>query len=338
MERLLATVRKINDIQSIPGADMIECAIVDGWKLVVKKGEFQINDLAVYCEIDSFLPVKDEFEFLRKSSYRKLANGNEGFRLRTVKLRGQISQGLLLPLSVLSTEHDYYIGEDVTDALGITLYEASIPVEISGDVVGSIPSVIRKTDEERIQNLKIDFERFKQYTYHAEEKLDGTSCTFFFNAGEMGVCGRNWQLKEEENSTLWRLFNESNLKDKLSENGANIAIQGEVIGNGIQGNKYKLNKQEFRIFNVWDIDSQKYLPKEKIVDLAELFGLKICPIVYQNGFVLPDTIDELLQVAEGKSSLNPNIEREGLVFVADNSPEYISFKVINNKFLLKFED
>ena len=73
MERKLATIRKINDLSPIEGADKIEVATVDGWKVVVAKDVgHKIGDWVVYCEIDSFLPIKEEFEFLRKSSYKKM--------------------------------------------------------------------------------------------------------------------------------------------------------------------------------------------------------------------------------------------------------------------------
>jgi len=131
MERKLASVRVINDIQKIPEADMIELAIVDGWKVVVAKNVgHKIGDMVIYCEIDSFLPIKEEFEFLRKSSYKKMGD-QEGFRLKTIKLRGQVSQGLILPISVLNpTDTNIYVtpfeGLDVTEMLGIVKYEPPI--------------------------------------------------------------------------------------------------------------------------------------------------------------------------------------------------------------------
>jgi RNA ligase (TIGR02306 family) len=128
MERKLATIRKISIIEPIEGADKIELATVDGWKVIVAKNVgHKVGDLVVYCEIDSFLPIRDEFEFLRKSSYKKMSDGSEGFRLKTIRLRGQLSQGLLLPISVLD-EYKYLPleGDDVTEILGIIKYEPPI--------------------------------------------------------------------------------------------------------------------------------------------------------------------------------------------------------------------
>lgn len=149
MERKLASVRKISELRQIEGADNIELAIVDGWQVVVAKNvEHKVGDFIVYCEIDSFLPIKEEFEFLRKSSYRKSSEA-EGFRLRTAKMRGQISQGLILPISVLGSEISLEEGMDVTEMLGIVKYETPISPELSGLAKGMFPSFIPKTDEER---------------------------------------------------------------------------------------------------------------------------------------------------------------------------------------------
>lgn len=155
MERKLASIRKVENVIPIEGADMIEVSVVGGWKVVTKKGEFKPGDLAIYCEVDSFLPIKEEFEFLRKSSYKKMGE-QEGFRLKTIRLRGQLSQGLLLPASqeVLSL---YKEGDDVTELLGIVKYEPPIPAELAGKVKGMFPSFLRKTDEERIQNLTTEY-------------------------------------------------------------------------------------------------------------------------------------------------------------------------------------
>ena len=174
--RKLATIRTIKSILPIEGADRIELAVVDGWKCVIKKGEFSEGDSVVYCEIDSFLPIREEFEFLRKSSFKKMGD-DEGFRLRTVKLRGQISQGLLIDPAVLNRECS--VGEDVTAELGILKYEPPIPACLTGSVVGPFPSAISKTDEERIQNLASDYGSYQNKPFFVSEKLDGLHSPHF---------------------------------------------------------------------------------------------------------------------------------------------------------------
>ena len=161
MERKLATIRTISELRPIEGADKIELAIVDGWQVVVAKDvEHMVGDKVVYCEIDSFLPIRDEFEFLRKSSYKKMGD-QEGFRLKTIKLRGQVSQGLILPISVVpitqfATALNLPEGMDVTEMLGIVKYEPPIPAELAGKVKGGFPSFLSKTDrsEEHTSELQ----------------------------------------------------------------------------------------------------------------------------------------------------------------------------------------
>jgi len=337
MERKLASVRIISDIQKIPDADMIELAIVDGWKVVVAKNVgHKVGDAVVYCEIDSFLPIKEEFEFLRKSSYKKMGD-QEGFRLKTIKLRGQVSQGLILPMSVFG---DFgwtaYEGLDVTERLGIVKYEPPIPAELSGKVKGNFPSFLRKTDEERVQNLTKEYEQYKTLgrKFYVTEKLDGSSATFYYKDGVFGVCSRNLELLETEGNTFWKVARELDLENKMKNFGVNISLQGELIGEGIQGNPYKIKGQTVRFFNVFDIDSQEYQSLAHLGRALGIMGLKMVPIV-DEFFVLPDTIEELLKYSEDKSVLNTKFDREGVVIRSNDRT--ISFKVISNTFLLKHE-
>jgi RNA ligase (TIGR02306 family) len=333
MERKLASIRIISDIQPIDGADKIELAIVDGWKVVVaKEVGHKVGNMVVYCEIDSYLPVRDEFEFLRKSSYKKMSDGTEGFRLKTIKLRGQVSQGLILPLSVVSyTNVDFEIGMDVTNLLGIVKYEPPIPAELAGKVKGLFPSFIRKTDEERIQNLTSEYDEFKNHDYYVTEKLDGSSATFYIKDGEFGICSRNLELLETEGNSFWKVARQLDLENKMRSVGENFSLQGELIGEGVQGNPYKIKGQTVRFFNVFDIDEQEYQPLHYFNMTMDVLELTSVPIL-DSKFTLPDNIDDLLQYADGKSELNNSFDREGVVIrTLDRT---ISFKVISNKFLL----
>jgi RNA ligase (TIGR02306 family) len=338
MERKLASIRIISDIQPIEGADMIELAIVDGWKVVVAKNVgHKVGDMVIYCEIDSFLPIRDEFEFLRKSSYKKMGD-QEGFRLKTIKLRGQVSQGLILPIVVLNPpDTNIYVtpfeGLDVTEILEIVKYEPPIPAELSGKVKGLFPSFLRKTDEERVQNLTKEYEQYKSLgrNFYVTEKLDGSSATFYYKDGVFGVCSRNLELLETEGNTFWKVARELDLENKMRDFGVNISLQGELIGEGIQGNPYKIKGQTVRFFNLFDIDLQVYHSLAHLGRALGIMGLKMVPIV-DEFFVLPDTIEELLKYAEDKSVLNTKFDREGVVIRSNDRT--ISFKVISNKFLL----
>ncbi len=355
MERKLATLKNIDNIQPIEGADKIELATVGGWKVVVGKDEgYKIGDLVVYCEVDSFLPIKNEFEFLRKSSFKKMLD-REGFRLKTIKLRGQISQGLILPLSVLEGEEEMKIGiseqpwgpqlqlgpyddalvieegVEVTNYLDIIKYEPPIPAELAGVVKGGFPSFIPKTDEERIQNLTKEFDTWKGKTFYVTEKLDGSSTTFYFKDDVFGICGRNWEYEESDTNTYWRVAREYDLENKMKDFGLNISIQGELIGEGIQGNPYKLKGQTVRLFNLFDIDLQEYHNLPMFEGVCNRFKMEMVPVLEKN-FTLPNSIEDLISFADAKSELNPNFDREGVVI--RSLDRTISFKVISNKFLL----
>jgi RNA ligase (TIGR02306 family) len=331
MERKLASIRTITNIEPILNADAIELVVVGGWKVVVKKGEFNVGDMCIYCEIDSFLPIKPQYEFLRKTSYKKMPDGREGFRLKTIKLRGQISQGLVIPLNVLP-EGFLHEGMDVTDMLGIVKYEPPIPAELSGKVKGQFPSFIVKTDEERVQNMSKSYPFYKDLSFFITEKLDGSSATFYIKDGEFGVCSRNLELIETEENTFWRVARNMEIEEKLRSTGRNLCIQGELIGEGIQGNPYKIKGQTVRFFNAFDIDEFKRVGIDEFLILMENLKLKTVPILEKN-VSLPETIDELLLMSEGKSVLNNNTEREGIVVRSNDMS--ISFKSISNKFLLK---
>lgn len=327
--RKLATVRTVSEIAPIAGADKIEVATVDGWKCVIRKDEFAVGETVVYCEIDSFLPIRDEFEFLRKSSYKRMGD-EEGFRLRTMKLRGQVSQGLLLPVSVL--EHEATVGQDVTEELGIQKYEPPVPTCLLGEVVGAFPHSIQKTDEERVQNLAEQYPSFAGKTFYVTEKLDGTSFTAFLNS-EFGICGRNWQYAESEGNSYWQIANRLELPTKLQTLGRPIAVQGELIGPGIQGNRYKLDQHQLFVFNVFDLERRAYLEKSEVKNVCDTLGLTTVPFVEERS--TPGSIDEILELAEGKSMLCAQAEREGLVWVHGAGRERISFKTISNRFLSK---
>jgi RNA ligase (TIGR02306 family) len=332
--RKLATIRKIKDILPITGADLIELAIVDGWGVVVaKEVGHKVGNLVVYCEIDSFLPIREEFEFLRKSSYKKLSDGTEGFRLKTIRLRGQLSQGLLLPMSVFEDPSIYNEGDEVTEVLGIIKYEPPMPAELAGKVKGNFPSFLIKTNEERIQNLIKEYETYKEYEhgFYATEKLDGSSATFYLRDEEFGVCSRNLNLLETEGNTFWKVARELQLEERLRAYGRNLALQGELIGEGIQGNPYMIKGHTVRFFNIFDIDTQEFYGLPMFLATME-HTLKLETVPILGGFQLPETIEEVLKIAEAKSVLNPNFNREGIVI--RSMDRKISFKAISNLFLL----
>jgi RNA ligase (TIGR02306 family) len=335
-ERKLVTHRVIKDILPIEGADLIELAIVDGWQCVVKRGEFKVGDIGVYFEVDSFLPIKPEYEFLRKGGYKVVEGLGEGFHLRTIKLKGKLSQGLLLPLPPSELP---LLGEDLSEIYGVRKYEKPIPTQLEGKVKGNFPDFLRKTDQERVQNLD-DTSKIAGYTFETTLKLDGSSMTVYVRNGYIGVCSRNLELDMADESTSFvKTAHTSGAFAALdvfyNETSGNIALQGELMGPGVQGNREDLPSLQFFVFDIWDIDRQEYLPPKGREKLVLDLGLTPVPILgettYDSDVTLGEILENELAFAEQIPSLKHAIA-EGIV--QKRSDGKFSFKAINNKFLL----
>ena len=356
IKRKLATIERISAINPIPEADAIERATIRGWNVVVKKGEHKVGELVVYLEIDSLVPERPEFEFLRP----------RGFRIRTIKLRGQVSQGIIFPLNILldpvaddaikrlsenfvipkePETTELYEGLDVTELLSITKYDPPIPAELSGQVLGNFPSHSIKTDEERIQNLIDHYEDYRKEEWVATEKVDGTSMTAFIFNSIFGISSRNLELKETDSNTFWKVAREIKLEEKMrkimeSYSLEALTLQGELLGEGIQKNKYKIKGQKVLWFRAFDPMKYQFFPFDTFRVMCEITGLERVPTV-DRPFTLPEKYEDLILYADGESKLYQTA-REGVVFVAKN-PAYndngrLSFKVISNKFILKHEE
>jgi tRNA-binding EMAP/Myf-like protein len=373
MERKLASIQRIVSLSPIEGADRIQKCVVLGWELVVAvKDNFNVGDLVVYCEVDSILPDKPEFEFLRE---RK-------FRIKTIKLKGQVSQGICFSLSILP-KGKYKEGDDVTEILGVTKYDPQAEFERKESLrLASIdknrmtkflkryswyrnlffkppripfPSFIHKTDEDRIQLFPHACEEWKGIPFTVTEKIDGQSGTYFCIPNPkkglfqpkwlFGVCSRNFQLLKEDNSSYWAIAKQLSLKDKMIEvcNRINsgIIIQGEIIGSKIQGNKYNRDGFEFFVFNFVLYNKGEYasLDQESQCIYCGQLGLQVVPVTRTHYF-LPSTIHEIVEFAKGSSVLNDvrgiDIPREGVVM--RNYDRNISFKAINSDFLLQYSE
>lgn len=341
--RKLATVQRIAEVKPIPKADRICAYRVGGWWVVDAVGKYTVGDLAVFCEIDSWIPMAIA-PFLVKGATPREFNGVPGERLRTVKLRGQLSQGLLLPISVLAikTENGNYLGDwyqfedhDVSERLGIVKWEAPIPLQLAGIVKSTFPSFIRKTDQERIQNLSVEFAdwQINRSSWEVTEKLDGSSMTVFVNGDEFGVCSRNLWLKESEDNSFWREAKRERLIEKIRDTGRNYAFQGELCGPGIQGNKCDLKDIQFFLYDIFDIDRGEYISPNERRDICQKLEIPHVPVIDEN-FSLGNfgSIDDVLGFAERKTLFNASVEAEGVVFKGNQFRD--SFKAISNKFLL----
>lgn len=335
--RKLASIQRINALTPIEGADAIERASVLGWQLVVKKGEFSIGDLAVYCEIDSLLPDRPEFEFLKP----------RGMRIRTVRLRGQVSQGICFPLSILPADCSLTEDADCTELLGVQKYEPPMPACLDGVAKGRFPSFIPKTDETRVQVLQQVLDTYLGEPCYVTEKLDGSSATYFVNQGEFGVCSRNLELVEDAENSFWKVARQLDIENKLRDTGMNIALQGELVGEGIQGNKLKLRGQTVCFFNAFDIDRFRYFSFQEFTDLLTRLDLPLVPVLATD-YALSNSIDAIVGMATMKSTLCKDAWAEGIIIrphvAKTNGPasdDYVntgrvSFKAINPEFLLKY--
>lgn len=339
MNRKLASVQEISEIHPIKNAENIEVVKVLGWYVVVQKNSnFKVGDKIVYIEIDSILPEKEEFEFLRR----------DHFRIRTIKLRGQVSQGIVFPLSILPLGN-YLVGQDVTTELDIKKYDPPIPTCLNGVMKGPFPSFIRRTKETRVQVSQSILTKYKTIPCYVSEKVDGTSVTFYLKDGEFGVCSMGMELVESDDNAYWRAAHALDLKARLKRGYHDICLQGELYGSGIQGNKYRLpdgqqNVAFFNAFNIQDFNYYSYNHFTSLIKSLNYSGktntLQTVPIL-QGYFELTDNIDELVEMSKGKSILNPAINREGIVIrplqeINDISFGRVSFKVINPDFSLKY--
>lgn len=413
--RKLVTVRKINAIEPIPNADAIEVATIDGWNVVIKKGEFQVGDYCVFFEIDSFLPANDpRFSFLVKNGTKIDENGVERIRLRSVKLRKQLSQGLVLPVSaffevfyLLNPNVFYLVSPSPSDVLSnsveilaelednrygleqfinVTKYER--PDERNGGTgagraktAGNFPIFIPKTDEDRIQNVFGKYSHtMKGVPFRKSLKLDGSSQTIAFVSnpdffvekidddlkvfneetqtlevaevipypfqwedGQGIVCSRNLALKFDKSAAFWKAALKDDIIERLrkycTDNNRQIAIQGECMGVGIQGNREQLEDHQFYAFRAWDIDAQQFLDDADFIELTHILGLTVVPqgeIVYF--FDEFDNIKDAISSADHASMVHPIAEGDVYKSTVKVDGHTIHFKVINNQYLLKSED
>ena len=379
-KRSLAHIEKVTNIRPIEGADNIEQCYVLGWNLICKKGEFKEGDPCVYIEIDSKVPEREEFEFLR----------SKGFKVKTMKLGkfNCISQGLALPQSVFKELDGLAEGTDVTDILGVKYsvvednvrkgngdpdakyksMKARHPKFFSNKYIKKLmkhkwfrkfififlgkkkdnprefPKFISKTDEERVENQLWRIGDGK--TYLATEKLDGTSCTYALerkgrNKFEFYVCSRNVRQQDEkqecyhDHNIYWDLAFKYDIEKHL-KNFLNqfpdlkwVCIQGEGVGS-VQGNPLKLTEDDLYVFNFKDSSLGRWPSKDGKMQIEE-WGMKWVPILGE--VQMPNTMEELKQLATGQSVVNPDVMREGLVYRSLDGSD--SFKNVSREYLIK---
>jgi RNA ligase (TIGR02306 family) len=348
--RKLVTIRNITNILPIKDADIIEEIVVDGWSVVAQKGIHSVGDMVIYFEIDSFLPEADErFESFMKFGTQEF-NGYRGHRVKTKRLRGVYSQGIIIPLGEFPEITVAVVDTDYSELLGIVKYERQEVTGYQGDAKGNFPWFLRKSDQERIQNIynKLSNSDLAEEYFVGTLKMDGSSITVFYVDGDRyenqgyGACSRNQELKvdletpiPDQGKFLQGAIN-SNLFEKVYQlhqiYGGYYAIQGELVGAGIQGNFEKFEQYEVFAYNIFDIEHQDFVSYSQFKEMAEAVGLQCVPVVYEDEQILKLPLSKILEMADGKG-LRANY-REGIVFkqaVGGNC----QFKAISNKYLSK---
>lgn len=394
MTRKLVSIQEIQEIRPIEGADAICHYRINDWWIVDRINQYNIGQLVCYCELDSFIS-NEVAPFLSKGKEPKVYKGIKGERLRTIKLRGALSQGLILPTSIIKDREFTIenIGEDVTEILGVVKWELELPAQLAGQVNGTFPNFVPRTDQERAQNLKAQIfqtedtwtpvqnevdqntidrlvaankfryngevlERFSQAQaqpnarYEITMKMDGSSITNYFdpNTNQPCVASRNFALKvndENQNNAFVRMHIDSGLKEVLpiifEQSGIAYAVQGELMGPGIQGNREMLKVNNLFVFDVFNITEQRYLtPSDRKAFMEMLYQfpqinkeiVHHAPIMHYDVTLAElglNDVQDLLIFAEGKSLVNP--VREGLVFKRMDGK--FSFKAISNSYLIQ---
>lgn len=389
--RQLATIQRIDKIEPIENKDKIVLATILGWTVIIQKDQFKVGDLCVYIESDSILPEKPEFEFLRKRCYSPKLGG---FIIKSMKMAGVVSQGIVFSIgSILNkdqikelTKKDP-IGQDVTEFLSIRKYDPELTQEDEDNkrktnpVIAWLakfpifkkllfpirtkskwPSFISKTDETRFQVLGNSILEYINEPYSVTEKLDGQSASYALYKNKFYVCSRNMLYFKKCNNNYWQVAEKFDIKNKLKllqkKFTFEAIIQGEIIGPGIQGNKYNLKGLDFYVYNIVPINIKQYLSNNSVAQICYEIGLKSVPLVdnymNMNDYVL-EGFDEsikqyylkvdnikLREYARGKSVLNPSMDREGVVIRSFKShppargmSNMFSFKVINPDFEVK---
>lgn len=390
--RTLASIQQVESLRPIEGADKIEVATVLGWCVVVRKGQCRAGDLCCFVEVDSIMPSRPAYEFLRE---RK-------FRVKTIKLRKQVSQGLVFSLRELPELaalcrmqphggpcHAMKIGDDVTEILGVKRYDPEAAREASQTgastkrPMGAVrrylmrfwwyrridwlifghkrrcawPTFLPHTDEERIQNMPWVFEAERHRAlveaprYYMTEKLDGQSATYAVTwhqgwwpwsrrYSRFYVCSRNVYMPHPRPCTWWTVATGYQIREALECVGHDIAVQGEIVGPAVQGNKYKLDGLRFFVFNVFEIEHQRVAEYGAMVGFCEDYGFETVPVLRHHEAALPATVEEALKCG-GFSQLNGEVLREGIVWRsherrANGRP--LSFKCVSPDFLLRYQD
>ena len=345
-----ATIQEILEINEHPNADALDLATILGWQVVIKKDQFKVGDKVVYVGLDSILPPHESFEFLAKQKYR----------IKTAKLRGEMSYGIVFDMATLVTvATDLYmgvegielplpsnfdhvsIGDDVTEIMSVKKYEKPVPK--CQDAKGYFPtSIIRKTDEERVQNIPHILDEIGDREIYITAKADGSSLTAYKEQDELSVCSRNMMLKEPESIDSASNFWAAAYKYGLDEIPSGYYVQAELIGPNIQGNPHGVDSIEIRVFNVGIIrrgNTQLDEGLDMMTEFCKEYNLPMAELIYR-GKKNFETIDDLEEIANAVRYENGKIGEGVVIRYTESEDDFkmqkpLSFKMISPKYALK---
>jgi RNA ligase (TIGR02306 family) len=343
MERKLASIQVIAELRPIPDADAILCAKVLGWECVVKLNEFKVGDKCVFFEIDSILPIAPWNEHLRKGSEK-----DKPLRIRSIRLRKTLSQGLALPLNLLP-EGIYEAGQDVTGLVGVQKYETIIPAELQGKVKGNRPVWCPKTDELRgasFPDVIPEVLGLNVEVVGTIIKMDGASVSCYLRNGVFGVTSRNMELIETPDNAYWKAVRAANVENKMRsyfKDGDNYVVAGELCGPGIQGNRAGLDKLTIFWFNLYNIDSASYCSTKELLAFTNASELNMVPVYFMGKFPVDTALATLQEMSNNLNYAN-GLPAEGIVWrpIEETYSEVLkgrlSFKVVSSRYLLTYRE
>jgi len=347
--RKLVTVKTIDQITPIPDADRIEVARIDGWNVVVGKDQHHVGEKVAFFEIDSFLredlPRFEQFQSRGQKAMEVEGVELRGHVLKTIKLRGVYSQGLIMSLEAVgfnpSEVAELTEGTDITNIAGALKWEPPLPTSV--EIIGEFDTRHSpKTDAVRLQNIVDLWDEIREIDWTPTVKVDGTSQTFANFDGKIRVFGRNWEL-DPETSVGLKLARENGIFEDLEEMGNSSVIQAELVGPGIQANSLKLPGKRLIVFSVWrngvKLERSEW-PASALKHSTPILGDEYLPKNFESAEGLIDFVNGL------KGSVSKNVKDEGVVYhpvnpssvpleLVNSLDRNLNFKVISNAWLLK---
>jgi len=314
MSEFSVKVVRIEQLLNIEGADVIELAKVNdcGYQFVVKKGDFQIGDLAVYFPLDALIPqwILEKMGLWKDD--KGLLSGSDGNRVKTIKLRGQISQGLLASQNVFDAK--LVFDADLTQILGVEKYEP-VPIFSKGANLRKLSPELSKYDIENAEKYPHVLDKLRLVVI--TEKLEGSNFSYLLRKdGSTALCSRNYVLTDYQDNHIWALALKSEgIHDKLqavldANHSEFVALQGEIVGTGIQGNIYHLNEHRVYAFDI--IADGQYIDALDFRSFCDTYSIRQVPHLH-TGYLDEFLNGETLQGASNGNSLICPTLREGIV-------------------------